>query len=100
MSAVGTGTNKSSSQHLGFGKRLLAKADEIAYNAGYRKIAVISGVGVKDYYRKLGYVDGKYYMIKELKQKSIEYNYQLYALIYLFILFMIFVLNHIYTKFL
>ena len=40
-------------QHSGFGKRLMKKAEEIALNNGYKKIAVISGVGVKNYYRKL-----------------------------------------------
>jgi len=46
-------TNKS--QHKGFGKKLLARAEEIAYNNGYRRVAVIAGVGVRDYYRKIGY---------------------------------------------
>ncbi|MFH1895557.1 MAG: tRNA uridine(34) 5-carboxymethylaminomethyl modification radical SAM/GNAT enzyme Elp3 [archaeon] len=42
-------------QHKGFGKTLLAKAEEIALNAGYNKLAVISGVGAREYYWKLGY---------------------------------------------
>lgn len=54
-------------QHLGFGKRLMKEAEEIAKNYGYKKIAVISGVGVRDYYRKLGYRLKNTYMIKKIK---------------------------------
>lgn len=31
------------------------KAEEIAAASGYSRVAVISGVGVRNYYRKLGY---------------------------------------------
>jgi ELP3 family radical SAM enzyme/protein acetyltransferase len=55
-------------QHKGFGKQLVAKAEEIAANNGYRKIAIISGTGVRGYYRKLGYELIDTYMIKELKE--------------------------------
>ncbi len=48
-------------QHHGFGSRLLAEAETIARDSGYNKIAVISGVGVRQYYRKQGYsLDGPY----------------------------------------
>ena len=43
-------------QHSGFGKRLMADAERLAKDAGFRKAAVISGIGTRDYYRKLGYV--------------------------------------------
>ena len=59
--------NKRSPQHTGLGKKLIAEAEKITKTEfGLKKIAVISGVGVRDYYRKLGYdlVDG--YMIKYL----------------------------------
>ena len=42
-------------QHYGFGKRLIREAERIAREEGYKGIAVISGVGVREYYRKLGY---------------------------------------------
>ena len=51
-------------QHKGFGKQLVAKAEEIAINNGYNKIAIISGTGVREYYRKLGYNLVETYMIK------------------------------------
>ena len=42
-------------QHTGFGKQLMAKAEEIAAQHGKTKLAVISGVGVRGFYRKLGF---------------------------------------------
>ena len=56
------------SQHRGFGRRLMEEAERIAREAGYKKIAVISGVGVREYYRTLGYELDRTYMIKILKQ--------------------------------
>lgn len=46
---------------------LMEEAERIASEEhGSRRIAVISGVGTRDYYRKLGYeLDGPY-MVKEL----------------------------------
>ncbi|MBU0707408.1 tRNA uridine(34) 5-carboxymethylaminomethyl modification radical SAM/GNAT enzyme Elp3 [Patescibacteria group bacterium] len=53
-------------QHLGFGKRLMKEAERIARENGYKKIAVISGIGVREYYRKLGYKLQDTYMIKDI----------------------------------
>jgi ELP3 family radical SAM enzyme/protein acetyltransferase len=52
-------------QHKGFGKQLVAKAEEIAKDNGYCKVAIISGTGVRGYYKKLGYQLIDTYMIKE-----------------------------------
>jgi ELP3 family radical SAM enzyme/protein acetyltransferase len=54
-------------QHSGFGKRLVQKAFEIAEENEYERIAVISGIGVKNYYRKFGFEDENYFMTKILK---------------------------------
>jgi len=54
------------SQHQGLGKRLMAKAEEIACDRGYQKIAVISAIGTREYYRKLGYRLEGSYMTKPL----------------------------------
>ena len=54
------------SQHRGFGRRLMEEAERIAREAGYKKIAVISGVGVREYYRTLGYELDRTYMVKSL----------------------------------
>ncbi|MFA5051152.1 MAG: tRNA uridine(34) 5-carboxymethylaminomethyl modification radical SAM/GNAT enzyme Elp3 [Patescibacteria group bacterium] len=51
-------------QHLGFGKKLMREAEEISEKLGYKKIAVIAGVGAREYYRKLGYKLEKTYMVK------------------------------------
>ena len=56
----------SHTQHLGLGKKLMAEAESIAKQAGYNKIAVISGIGVRNYYRKLGYRLQDTYLVKTL----------------------------------
>ena len=54
-------------QHRGYGKRLLRRAEELAADAGYEKLAVISGIGVRRYYReKLGYHQDGPYVSKRL----------------------------------
>jgi len=55
---------EASYQHKGYGKSLVAEAEKIAKNMGYPKIAIISGTGVRNYYRKLGYTLIDTYMIK------------------------------------
>ena len=61
---VGEGGKQS--QHIGFGRKLLAEAERIARERGYIKLAVISGIGVREYYRKLGYHLEGTYMVKYL----------------------------------
>lgn len=54
-------------QHQGFGMLLMEEAARIArHEHGSTKIAVISGVGTRDYYRKLGYELEGPYMVKSL----------------------------------
>jgi elongator complex protein 3 len=53
-------------QHRGFGKQLLLKAEKIAKNNKRKKMIIISGVGVRGYYRKQGYKKQGPYMIKKL----------------------------------
>jgi ELP3 family radical SAM enzyme/protein acetyltransferase len=67
VNQVGT-KNNSSAQHMGIGKKLLKMAEEIASASSFSctKIAVISGIGVRDYYRKNGYELRGTYMVKEL----------------------------------
>ena len=56
-------------QHVGFGKKLIKHAENIAIQNGYNRIAIISAVGTRDYYRKLGYHLENTYMVKEFKNK-------------------------------
>ena len=53
-------------QHKGYGRQLVAKAEEVAKENGYRKVAIISGTGVRGYYKKLGYQLIDTYMIKDI----------------------------------
>jgi len=52
-------------QHRGYGEKLLVKAEEIAKEK-FDKIAIISGVGVREYYRKFGYRKSSYFMVKRI----------------------------------
>ncbi|HMR01651.1 MAG TPA: GNAT family N-acetyltransferase, partial [Candidatus Gracilibacteria bacterium] len=54
------------SQHIGLGRQMMQKAEEISRKNGYKKIAVISGIGVREYYRKLGYHLEGTYMVKKI----------------------------------
>ena len=62
---------KGKSQHQGYGTLLMQEAERIAREEhGSSKIAVISGVGVRGYYKRLGYwLDGPY-MSKWLKDED------------------------------
>ncbi len=53
-------------QHKGLGKKLMKEAEKIVKKEGLDKISVISGIGVRGYYRKLGYRLNNTYMIKKL----------------------------------
>ncbi|MFT4261290.1 MAG: tRNA uridine(34) 5-carboxymethylaminomethyl modification radical SAM/GNAT enzyme Elp3 [Candidatus Woesearchaeota archaeon] len=53
-------------QHRGFGKKLMAEAERIAKENGKDKMLVISGVGVREYYKKIGYELEGPYMVKKL----------------------------------
>jgi len=55
------------SQHLGLGKKLMNEAEKIVKKNKLKKIAVISGVGVREYYKKLGYKKENTYMVKYLE---------------------------------
>jgi len=55
-------------QHKGWGKKLMQKAEEICNDRNRTKIVVISGVGVRSYYQKLGYEKEGPYMIKKINK--------------------------------
>lgn len=63
---IPVGSKKKAVQHIGFGKRLMKEAEKVSKKEGYKKIAVISGIGVREYYRKLGYKDENTYLVKSL----------------------------------
>jgi elongator complex protein 3 len=54
-------------QHKGFGKELIDEAERICYEEYDKKnLFVISGVGVKEYYRNLGFEDSGVYLSKKI----------------------------------
>ncbi|MFA5184709.1 MAG: tRNA uridine(34) 5-carboxymethylaminomethyl modification radical SAM/GNAT enzyme Elp3 [Patescibacteria group bacterium] len=53
-------------QHSGLGKELLVTAEKIARQESAGRLAVISGIGARAYYRKLGYRLQATYMVKGL----------------------------------
>lgn len=48
-------------QHRGLGQSLVSEAGERARQAGFDDLAVISAVGTRPWYRRLGFVDGSLY---------------------------------------
>ncbi|CAD7925122.1 unnamed protein product [Amoebophrya sp. A25] len=70
--AGGADGKQGSAQHGGIGKLLMCVAETIAERHRCEQIAVISGVGVRNYYRKLGYEQrgvGRY-LIKPLMSEE------------------------------
>lgn len=53
-------------QHQGLGTALMEQAEGLARARGYRNLSVISALGTRGYYAKLGYQLAETYMIKEL----------------------------------
>jgi elongator complex protein 3 len=53
-------------QHAGLGTRLLEKADQIARDRGFVKMAVISAIGTRLYYLNRGFERGDLYLVKTL----------------------------------
>ena len=53
-------------QHQGFGKRLVQTAENRAREAGFEQLAIISGIGAREYYRQqLDYHKDGPYMMKQ-----------------------------------
>ena len=65
LSNVGT-NDIYSLQHKGFGTKLIEKAEEIAQSFDFKKIAIIAGTGVRNYYKKFGYTLQDTFMIKTM----------------------------------
>lgn len=58
--------NPAIGQHTGFGEKLLMEAENLAIDKGKEEIAIISGIGSRNYYRKFGYERKGPYMAKKL----------------------------------
>ncbi len=72
-SEIGVGTETASAgvsqqQHQGYGRKLIETAERIAADGGYDKLAVLSGIGVREYYKeKLDYRQDGAYVSKRLE---------------------------------
>jgi elongator complex protein 3 len=53
-------------QHLGLGKHLIEISEEITKREGYQKLAVISAIGTREYYKKRGFTKDNLYMKKNI----------------------------------
>jgi elongator complex protein 3 len=54
-------------QHAGLGTQLLEQAERVAHAHGFRRLAVISAVGTRQYYLDRGFERGEYYLVKSLQ---------------------------------
>lgn len=59
-------TAQGKAQHVGLGTQLIEHAARIAGAAGFARLAVISAVGTRGYYRKRGFDDGTLYQLRSL----------------------------------
>lgn len=57
-------------QHLGLGRTLVETACSMARDAGYEAVNVISSVGTREYYRKLGFSDAGLYQKRTLSTRG------------------------------
>ena len=64
--ATRVGAEGSAAQHHGLGRRLVERACAIAAEAGFGAVNVISAVGTREYYRRLGFVDHGLYQQRRL----------------------------------
>src|SRR5215211_4840771 len=55
-------------QHAGLGTRLLEKAESVAKENGFKRMAVISAVGTRGYYLERGFERGELYLTKTLTE--------------------------------
>lgn len=53
-------------QHIGLGTQLIQKAEQIARERGYSRLAVIAAIGTRGYYLRHGFERGDLYMLKDL----------------------------------
>ena len=79
-------TTSNECQHSGFGKKLLKKAEEIAFWNGTDGLVIISGMGVRDYYKKRGYYFENNYMVKKIKYNLWLYIYFTSFIVSLFLI--------------
>lgn len=82
--SLGVGSSDISTQHKGYGKLLVKTAEEIASRHNFKKVAVIAGVGTREYYKnKCEYHLEGTYMVKSINSTS---NQKLKNILYFLII--------------
>jgi ELP3 family radical SAM enzyme/protein acetyltransferase len=86
---VGQKSEKGLPQHAGYGEALMRRAEVIAKLNGHSKVAVIAGVGAKNYYiNKLGYEEDGSYVSKNITWFRFFYNIYHLFMMYLYTRFL------------
>jgi len=62
-------------QHIGLGRKLINKAIEITKTHGLSKISVISGTGVRNYYKKQGFKEARTYIDEDCQEVEAKGNF-------------------------
>jgi elongator complex protein 3 len=70
--ALKLGEKGTSGQHIGLGKWLMDEAEKIVKKNKINKVSVISGIGVRQYYKKLGYHLEDTYMVKNTSLREFD----------------------------
>ncbi len=96
-SELGAAASGVQTQHKGLGKKLIRAAEDIAYHHGCETIIVISGVGVREYYRKLGFTDFYTYLVKIVDAPRL---YTVVSVTLFSIIIILYFITVIYTLFL
>lgn len=63
---IPVGKKSNDKQHHGFGTRLIVEAEKICKKNGFARLAIIAGIGTREYYAKRGYKLEGTYMVKDL----------------------------------
>jgi len=65
--SLGLGAEQNgAAQHIGLGTNLIERAEKIAREKGFPRLAVIAAVGTRQYYAARGFIMGDLYMLKGL----------------------------------
>ncbi len=65
--SLAIGEKTGGAQHIGLGTKLIKRAERIAKQYKIKKLAVISSIGTREYYKKKGFEQKSLYQIKEIK---------------------------------
>lgn len=72
--AARVGEEGGAAQHRGLGRKLVERACELAREAGYERINVISAVGTREYYRHLGFYDHGLYQQCKIRTEGMLHH--------------------------